>query len=176
MNCGECYKTAYEVQNQQKNYRLAAVLYQLIVNGFPEELHCRYALDRLEELSKMGYTPDMEDRGLRQAAEQLFGGQVTDPERYFDDLARKERSAKEQQLKEKGIVQYYEYKAISIADKEGQCDIAILNKRMNELSMDGWKLHTALTNKTGLDYSGRYTSTVSNQDETVLIFERLVTL
>jgi hypothetical protein len=42
--------------------------------------------------------------------------------------------------------------------------------------VEGWKLHTALTNKTGLDYSGRYSSTVSNQDETVLIFERLVTL
>ena len=176
MNCGECYKIAHDVQYQQQNYRLAALLYQIIVTRYPEELHCRYALDRLAELQKMGYTPDREDRGLLQAAEQLLGGDITAPEEYFAQLERKQRQLKEEKLREQGVKQYYEYKAISVADENGKANLPAINSHLNEMSMDGWKLHTALTNKTGLDYSGRYSSAVSNQDETVLIFERLITL
>ena len=176
MNCGECYKIAYDVQNKQQNYRLAALLYQIIVTRFPEELHCRYALDRLAELHKLGYSPDMDDKGLLQAAEQLLGGDVTAPEEYLKQLERKQRQQKEEQLREHGVKQYYEYKAISIADDNGKANIQAMNNHLNEMAVEGWKLHTALANKTGLDYSGRYSSTVSNQDETVLIFERLITL
>lgn len=93
-----------------------------------------------------------------------------------------------EKLKEKGVPGYYEYKVISLFDGNkderksyGQINSRELEKTLNDLGADGWRLVTAYANEIGktmysLGIAGVSSGTNATIDEHILIFERYISL
>lgn len=92
-----------------------------------------------------------------------------------------ENESPQTQLADKGYSGYYEYKVISILDEKGHTNTNRIEKLMNQLGLEGWKLRTATTNEIGknavaLGFEGLGFGVNSTVDETILYFERYVPL
>lgn len=76
--------------------------------------------------------------------------------------------------------QYYEYRTIRIVDNDsGQTDVYHIERTLNQMGYEGWRLVTALTNEIGKTshtsgYAGITSGTNATIDEVILIFERVV--
>ena len=71
---------------------------------------------------------------------------------------------------------YFQYKTVAIPDKaDGRADVEAMEKSMNELGLEGWRLVNVFSNEIGKnsEYIGMYRELNATIDETVLIFERI---
>ena len=107
-----------------------------------------------------------------------------------EDLERKQREEQHHlcidNLREKNIEGYYEYKVISLLDvgglfksNSGRVDTEAMANKLNDLGIDGWHLVTAYSNELGKNAlsggaGGVLLGINSTVDENILIFERFV--
>ena len=101
-----------------------------------------------------------------------------------EDLARQKKEVSHaiaiEKLKKDGADGYYEYKVISLVDKDGgYIDANELMLNLNSLGIEGWHLVSAYSNEIGhtsssSGFGGYSTGTNATIDQNILIFERFV--
>lgn len=103
---------------------------------------------------------------------------------WFDRSDERKQTLLEEgrsKLRDKGYAGYYEYKAVSVLDENGLSNIKRLEEVLNSMGMEGWRLRAATTNELGknaigLGIEGLGFGVNSTVDETILYFERYISL
>ena len=108
--------------------------------------------------------------------------QQENEERERQIAARKEeekRSRLINELPKYGLNGYFEYKVLSLVDKNGVLNAKQLELSLNSLGMEGWRMVSSFTNELGYfaasgDTDGASAGTSSASDQSVIILERFV--
>ena len=128
-----------------------------------------------ELLSRDINTKGLEEKELEMI--EIIRGQIKE-EKY--------RQKAFEDLRNRGLNGYYEYKVISLLDTQGlfnknsgKVDTLAMTEILNELGMAGWRLATAYSNELGKNalsggVGGAMLGINSTVDENILIFERFV--
>lgn len=100
--------------------------------------------------------------------------------RQREELRAKEaaRNRKLQNLADRGLDGYYEYKVVDLRDYiTGSVDISKMTEILNDLGLDGWRLRTAYSNDLGTNSMNIGNAKLNSAvGQNILIFDRFVRL
>ena len=156
------------------------------MDAFREEVR-GYSLEDLEliiEDQEDLYTAEefailKEELVIRQKQEEQRKKEEEQRKREEERLAREREAARRQEIfKARGYDGYYEYMSLSLTDDDaGGILTSGIDRRLNDLALDGWRLVSSYTNELGRNstpgtaYSAGSNATI---DQHILILERFV--
>ena len=187
MTSERAYDIAFDFHINKKDLTMAAAMYKLILKNFPNTTQARFADTKLDSLKAKGIDTNSLPSEIIDMAEQIFNGECDVEtmaqlrDKKLEQLKYQRDKEKYKDLLDRGLDHFYEYKAITIFDKNGVADVNKLTDTMNKMALKGWRLKTAVSNEVGkeafaLGLGGFTSGTNSTIDQTVLIFERKVKL
>ena len=143
---------------------------------------CRYDFNigkvmTMEELKKIR-SASIEDQ--KRIIEQVKLEEETKRKEYEKNIREREEQAEKEKLDFVQKLPLYEYATEIIMDnRSGGINQSSLNYTLEKYAKEGWRLHTALTNEAGKNtsssgYGGVSVGTNATIDQTILIFERMI--
>lgn len=178
MTSEKAYGIALDIHTNKKDFLLAAALYNIIMEKYPNELQTRFVSMKLEELKNRGIDVDHIPQDIIDKAQEIFNSDTEKGSYYNNEKIKASKQEAYKHLINRGLDYYYEYKAISISDTwKGEVNTDRLTATLNSLALEGWRLRTAVTNELGKNAVAVGGFGInSTADQTVLIMERCVSI